>query len=670
MTILTGSNIYINWGYYPAHTAQPIEGYFKKLVLTRGFRTPHEVMADSGTCDITLDNGGVPNAPYSVGGFPIFSPLFQQSSSGLFINPVHPIAPRQQTTVSLGPIGGGSSQTIFTGYMVDIVPTSSSIPQKEAILKLEDLIGVLKHSKINMPLLYNRTGDNLVPVIINNALNAPFKNGTVVFTGIPSVGDVIYVLDADYNLSGSTLGKFGTYTFTNTYPCITPNSVYIGATRFSAATDFAASINQIEGINVIYGAQSALPSYVIATVYDNVPMAGQTSVVITSTLAGNVATQFSLSGSGAFTFTQPTAVADAVPMTSIDVGTQFFPNAGMQWGKYSTTAWDAIKEVTESEGGRFFVTPYGVPVWRNNARQFRQATSTFTAAPGGYTVDAGIPITEVFNHINVVITPAQTITSTVVAKATAIVAVPGQGSITVSLPFVNQTSGKAAGAKDLILPLVAGTDWVANERADGRATDYTFYAPLQITFQYRISGAQLDLTITNAATGTLYMTTLQVRGTLLVQDNPITMDAFDASSINLYGYNDTTTKLTLNTNATFAKVYASYLLSRYHLPVFRATKVHFSPSYWNSIAGVFNGQHVAALGYDIESLITLQNQQLYMNVSGGSTSERYKVIGLTLKADLTNIQQDVIAEKMDDNTYWTLGDPVYGLLGSTTRLSL
>jgi hypothetical protein len=110
---------------------------------------------------------------------------------------------------------------------------------------------------------------------------------------------------------------------------------------------------------------------------------------------------------------------------------------------------------------------------------------------------------------------------------------PGGGSKTIVLKFVDPATGKAAGAKDLILPLEPSTDWTANDRRDGLGTDYTYFDSL--SFSVAVTASEAQISVRNTALGPLWLTKLQVRGKLITSYDPLQVTLEDTDSQAAYG---------------------------------------------------------------------------------------------------------------------------------------
>jgi hypothetical protein len=636
--VVVGGNIRVQADWQSSGNWVDLSQWYVSFNSTVGFNGPRQLVANGGTCDIVVKNKDRRFTP--------------NNSAG----PYYPINPRGMIRVFTGSVQAPNYQ--FVGYIDDVIPEMSSYGTQFATIKCIDIIGRLKSTYLNTPLRFNNTADKLIAALVNASLNAPAVAGTYVFTAQPSNLETITITGADGNVRA--------YTWTTTNPATVANTIYLGASRLAAATNLASMMNATEGLNSTYG-PTTQPYYLAATVADNTPSAGQTTVTVTSLILGGTGTAFTLADTSAgITSTSPAAGVDyPIGATAYDVGIQVFPVAGFNWQKNAVSALSAIQEIVESENGRFYVTKGGVVTFKNQQATFKQVAQTFVAGTAGYLPTGSKPADDVFSSVQVTVTPAQTLASGgVIAKSASAIQVPGSSSKTVHLLYTNSTTAKGSGGVP-ILPLVTTTDWVANTASDGSGQDYTTVVPGYVKFTYVPGGAGIDITITNLATGTLYLTTLQVRGSAVVTDNAVILEHANAIVPPPYGYNTMHVKATLSNNQLYADALSIYLLSKYQNPAFRCTALHYPPAVWNQYTGQYvpamNGE---AVNLDIDAMRLVSNDQAMVY------NERYRVIGLSMSGDLENIQVDAVIERMDDVTYWLLGDAVYGVLGSTTRLAI
>ena len=571
----------------------------------------------------------------------LFSPL--NSSGPLFgkLDPNTPIAIK--STVS------GTQYTLFAGYVKRIAPRSGSTQSRDVVFECQDMLGRLQQFKLDFPLQLNKTGDAIVAGIVSTALGNAANTLTVTFAGTPTAGHTLILALPN-----------GTTTITYAASAPGPGQMLANSAAQGAAS-LIALINKTDTTGTLYGTTQLSDDCTAAS-------GGGNTVVITSQVSGTKAcaaftatsndSNVTLSNSGV-----ATGGADTWSLGSLvaDTGINVLPIAAQNWSGSATSALSAIEQVTRSENGLFFQRNGGNLQWWNRNHIFTSLVGTVVSA-GINTPDiiGDMGSASLYNIVKTVARPHSTLAPGVVAKITASTQVPGNGSTVVHLPFIDPVSQQKMGAQNLILPLVATTDWVANEQKDGSGVDYTTAVTGYVTFSYLISASGIDITVKNTASGPLYLNKLQVRGTGIVTYNPVTTTAQDtAGNLALYGANTLTMNYDLSEDLNYAQASAAYLLNRWKAPAYRVTALDYK-------AQVNSGgtPNVPVLLLYINSSVTVTDTQL------GLSAGKYLVIGadFSLKPQEINAMLHVAA--LDDQTYWILGDATYGVLGSTTRLAV
>jgi len=265
-----------------------------------------------------------------------------------------------------------------------------------------------------------------------------------------------------------------------------------------------------------------------------------------------------------------------------------------------TTALEAIKKVVEAENGKFwqngagylqFISLKDIELFNNGNNNFASRVVYRLGVKAKYT--STISYDKQFNESLVSHIPrATTAANVVVAKSPTQIVVPGQsgvkafttkirlnrsgGSVIKRLNFSDPATGQLCGAMNLLLPLVAGTDYTVNERADGSGVDYTAYSPQQLHFTYTVNSNFIELYITNIALGPLYISNLQVRGTAITHYNEISYSVYgdDIYTQALKTTHSHSIKLPVDDN--FAQSLANWWIMKYNKPIPRITdKIDF-----------------------------------------------------------------------------------------------
>lgn len=261
---------------------------------------------------------------------------------------------------------------------------------------------------------------------------------------------------------------------------------------------------------------------------------------------------------------------------------------GATWGQDRTSGLRAIQDVVDSEGtALFWAAGDGTLTFKNRDWLFtRQAEAANLTLDGEMQqANVSVSLADITNRVTVRYRPRNTRATGIIAQSTGIVSVPGTGlsgsslvknerhnqsdnlpnpdnTAFARLSYVDTETGQVIGAEDLTLPLVAGTDFTVNDSGDGTGFDYT--NSKRVLFSVAATGSGVDVTMQNSAMGTLYVKDLQVRGTAIIQYDPLDVTVEDTTSITNYGLQETTFGLPFTATNThmFAPILARYLLRR------------------------------------------------------------------------------------------------------------
>ena len=197
----------------------------------------------------------------------------------------------------------------------------------------------------------------------------------------------------------------------------------------------------------------------------------------------------------------------------------------------------------------------------------------------------------------------------------------GSQSITVILTYHDAT-GKTVGGTGIVA-LVAGTDYVVTQNADGTGTVYTGGAGLTVTTDLTQS-SQASITFTNTYGLELYATVLQVRGQAITTYSPVVTTLSDATSAGRYGVKKYSRDLFFSSDSTFAQKFAQYILYRYKIPYGELSTFSFQ----NAIqCGGGGAKATDLLSLEIGSVISINQNQL------GGTALKHVLIGISYQID-------------------------------------
>lgn len=373
-------------------------------------------------------------------------------------------------------------------------------------------------------------------------------------------------------------------------------------------------------------------------------------------------------------------------LTDYDTGKRTFNIVGDRWSDDNTNALRAITEAVEGEFGYLWAARSGELTARDKDWELELTTLNIGTLAGEEPLAlAGEMGEDIINRATVNFQPRGTAEVGIIAKANNTIAVPGKtagtrwsretgypssgeadalpgGTKIVRLPFVDNTTGNIVGARDVITPR-RQTDFKINDSSDLAGYDYTNYLPPFVRTSIVVTGSGAEITFSNRALDTLYVSDFQVRGLALIGYDNQQVIREDADSIALYQRQGITYNMALPTGENFAEQIAIYLISRYNNPRYRVNTILF-PDGRKAI-------HKSIFPLDIEIGYTF----MLGEVQTGIDHEYYV---RSTKMDITgmsdphgpNIAVTLRVKRIDEQTYWILGDTNYGVLGYTTRPGL
>jgi hypothetical protein len=223
----------------------------------------------------------------------------------------------------------------------------------------------------------------------------------------------------------------------------------------------------------------------------------------------------------------------------------------------SVSAWDALGEVVAAERGRLFINRAGEVVLLNRHHtlldEFPLAAFTDDMVGLDYQYGAG--------HINRVVVnlrprtlgaPGSILWSLVEPQS-----IPGADQPLRLTARFRDSAERPIGAAELLAP-VAGMDWQANTRADGLGQDRTNSVSLRLT----AAAAAANLEFINNSPETIFILAgARLRGTPLIEGDPLAVEVRDHAAQNRYGAATLTLDLPALTPA-FAADLASFELAR------------------------------------------------------------------------------------------------------------
>ena len=171
---------------------------------------------------------------------------------------------------------------------------------------------------------------------------------------------------------------------------------------------------------------------------------------------------------------------------------------------------------------------------------------------------------DLLNRVNVVVHPRITDGSVSVlfelTTTNATPAVTAGQTITINCPFREASINAYRVAATTLVTPAASTDYVANAASDGSSTNLTTSIDVSISEQ---AANACELTITNNAAVTAYLTTLQVRGTAVRDVSETVMSATDTVSAAKYGEIDARVDMKYESDVDLAGQMSDWLLNIY-----------------------------------------------------------------------------------------------------------
>jgi hypothetical protein len=229
-----------------------------------------------------------------------------------------------------------------------------------------------------------------------------------------------------------------------------------------------------------------------------------------------------------------TRLAENYPL-GIQEGRSTFAYAADTWLS-GIPALDAVREIVESERGRFLVNRDGWLIFYNRHHTLINITpsAVFDDDMDGLEYTYG---SDVVNHIGVTVLPRSIgiHASTLWTLEAPQKIDPGDTGVRQIIIRYQDADGRPLGALET-LPFIPNFDYHANTQPDGIGSDRTAQIGL---FMTEFSASAALLTIRNYGTDSAYLLPgMRLRGTPILQGDPITLEQTDWTSVSLHGLNE------------------------------------------------------------------------------------------------------------------------------------
>ncbi len=245
---------------------------------------------------------------------------------------------------------------------------------------------------------------------------------------------------------------------------------------------------------------------------------------------------------------------------SLESGRSTFAYAADTWDD-GLTALDAIRQMTDSERGRFFTDRFGQLVFYNRHHTLLTSTAvaSFSDNMDGLEYTYGADIA---NQVEVTMLPRSLgLPNTLLwVLASPQLILPGESGVRrLVVPYRDPATGKRIGVSSLIPPVPA-VDYQANTLPDGTGVNQTSALNI-VVMETGASAATLELR--NTGSLPIYLLAgAQLRGTLLYTGNPALVVRADYASANQYGLRRFSLNTPSVTNIEDADQMARYELTR------------------------------------------------------------------------------------------------------------
>jgi len=301
---------------------------------------------------------------------------------------------------------------------------------------------------------------------------------------------------------------------------------------------------------------------------------------------------------------------------------------------------DVIRDLVEAERGRVYVNQLGKVVFEDRHRRLQpEYQDAVMTLDGNLYGDVSVPVGWQWQVGRVCVTAHQVQvadTESVLFHILQPIEIPGQTTVEVWGSY-QDAQGKPCGGADVQSP-VAHTDYEANAQKDGGGVDRT--DDLNVTMSAFASNVKL--TLTNNGDSVLYVTTLQVRGKVVLEGKTTACTGSGKmKSISPHLLQD----------FEVARSMAAFVLSQYQ-----------SPSVHDAVVRLSGDLVPDVLGFDVSTRLHVENGWYGVDTD-------FFVEGLRWDANARREQTVVeltLSEAVNTGGFWILG---YSALNETTKLA-
>lgn len=248
------------------------------------------------------------------------------------------------------------------------------------------------------------------------------------------------------------------------------------------------------------------------------------------------------------------------PVTfTAEAGLANFPYVGDTW-RDGVGAYDAVRQIVDVEQGRFYFDRNAEPVFinRDSLLYFPNIVPFQTAEAEAYGFGEGL-----VTQVRLRYVPRSVGSAGSVLWDTSQVFKVEAGDTREIVCRFRDVDKRPIGATDVI-DLVAATDWTANRLQDGTGADVT--SSMLVEFSTADDGSSATVRFSNSLAYEVYIHGLQVRGTPLNQDDPVTIERLAGLDATFYGLSTLEVDYPLVADYEEARGISGFLLGTRHYP--------------------------------------------------------------------------------------------------------
>lgn len=239
---------------------------------------------------------------------------------------------------------------------------------------------------------------------------------------------------------------------------------------------------------------------------------------------------------------------------------------------------------------------------------------------------------------------------TEIARMSSVLAINGLESRNMSFRYRDPDSPDGSCAAVALIQPVSGSDYTANLKSDGTGENYTSF--LSVAVENKTNAA--EVTFSNLATGTIYITLFKLRGTPLTARQAITLSGANGPSIGGYGFYRQSMIVNGIDDQELVQSYADWYVATHGEPRASYTSV------------TFDYTDATPFGLAIYAFSPLTHDALVIQddwTEDPADLRAYWVAGHSCSVQGGKWSVTLVLEDYAQQGVWTIGDTVTGLDG-------